>query len=236
LTEVQSGSSQQGQSQVQSGQSTPAQPVGSGDYVVRAGDCMESIAAEHGFFWQMLWDHPDNAALKQARNDPNVLLPGDRVTIPEKRPQDQPGATEQRHRFRRKGVPGRLQLTLMNGDRPRANEAYTLEVDGLLQSGTTDGDGRLDVPIPPNARLARLTIGPEHDEYVLKLGQIDPIEEVQGVQGRLKNLGFYSGTVDGILNDATSAAIAAFQGRNDLEATGRMDQATRDKLNQVYGA
>jgi hypothetical protein len=213
-----------------------SEPVGRGDYIVQPGDCMESIAAAHGLFWQTLWDHPDNADLKRARGDPNVLLAGDRVTIPEKRPKEYSGATEQRHKFRRKGVPGRLQLTLMKGDRPRANEAYTLEIGGKLLSGTTDGGGKLDVHIPPGAQVGRLTIGESRDQYVLNLGHIDPVDSVAGVQGRLKNLGLYSGPVDGKMSAATGAAITAFQARNDLSVTGEMDQATRDKLKQAHGS
>ena len=70
-------------------------PVGDGEYVVVEGDCVESIAAGAGFLWTTIWDHPQNAALKNARLTQNLLLPGDRVHIPAKelklvgRPTDQ---------------------------------------------------------------------------------------------------------------------------------------------------
>ena len=57
-------------------------PLGDGDYVVVEGDCMESIAADAGFLWTTIWNHPQNAALKKARVTPNVLLPGDRPVYP----------------------------------------------------------------------------------------------------------------------------------------------------------
>jgi len=215
---------------------TTGGPVGRGDYVVQAGDCMESIAAAHGHVWQTLWDLPENAELKQKRGDPNVLLAGDRVTIPPPRAKEHSGATGQRHKFRRKGAKSRLQLKLANADGPRANESYTLEIGGRLLTGTTDGDGKIDIEIPPDAKVGHLTVGEKHDEYVLHLGHLDPVDTVGGAQGRLKSLGYYAGPVDGTLSAETRAAIVAFQSRNDLTVTGEMDQATCDKLKQLHGA
>jgi len=212
-------------------------PVGSGNYVVRQGDCVESIAYQHGHLWQTLWNHAKNAKLKQVRKDPNVLLPGDRIFIPELREKEETGGTEQRHRFRRKSVPSKLKLRFLDAkSRPRAGEPYDLDIDGQKYSGSLDSDGALEVSISPNVRKGKLTVGQgdEQEEYELDLGHLDPLAEVSGVQARLMNLGYDCGSVDGKLGPETEEALAAFQEDNDLEPSGKLDQTTLDKLFQVH--
>jgi len=216
-------------------------PVGQGDYIVCPGDCMASIAAAHGFFWETLWNNSDNAVLKRARKDPNVLLPRDRVTIPALRVKTEQGATEQRHRFRRKGVPEKLRITLLDEDgEPRANVSYILTIDGENRRGTTDGDGRLQEPIAPTARRGQLILldeqGNPTEEHPLDLGLLDPIETVSGVQMRLSNLGFECGHPDGQMNHRTREALKSFQVKQELEATGDLNDTTRQKLHDVYGS
>ncbi len=46
----------------------------------------------------------------------------------------------------------------------------------------------------------------------------------------LKNLGFYSGPIDGKIGDGTTNAIKAYQGKNGLSVTGKFDNATVAKL------
>jgi Putative peptidoglycan binding domain/LysM domain len=205
------------------------------EYKVKQGDCISSIAEKHGFSPDKIWDHPDNANLKEKRKDQNILFHGDVVFVPDKEDKEESGATEQRHRFRKKGVPAKLHLQLLEDDEPRANESYTLIIDGNLLSGTTDADGRFEQPVPPNAKSAKLLVGEAQDEYVLNLGHIDPVDEVAGVQARLNNLGFGSGNLNGVLGPETKAALKRFQEKYELSESGKPDEATQKKLLDVHG-
>jgi N-acetylmuramoyl-L-alanine amidase len=211
-------------------------PVGSGNYEVQQGDCIESIAFNHGHFWKTVWNHPDNQQLKSVRKDPNVLLAGDKVFVPDLRPKQESGATEQRHRFKRKGVPSAISIVLKEKGKPRANVQYVLEIDGVVTSGTTDGEGRIQHSISPHARTGSLTVGENKEEfYTLRLGHVDPIDEVTGYQARLKNLGYYHGPIDGESGEETAAALRRFQRAQGLRVTGQADSETRDKLKSEYG-
>src|SRR5208282_5132565 len=175
------------------------------DYQVQQGDCIESIAFEHGFFWQTLWNDGANASLKSKRKDPNVLMEGDVVRIPDRRPKQDSVATEQRHRFCLKGVPSKLRLVVLENDKPLASEPYLLDIDGQLSKGRTAADGSVELGIPPNARNGRLIVseGLNQRIYRLDLGGLDPATEVSGVKGRLRNLGYPVASVDDQLDRET---------------------------------
>lgn len=202
---------------------------------VKAGECISSIATQYGFLWETLWNHPDNATLKSERGSADVLQPGDLVVIPEKSSKKVAAATEQRHQFKLKGTPAMLRLCLQCDGKPRANEDYTLNIDGRFISGKLDGQGKLEVAIPPKASSAQLRVGPKRDLYVLNLGHIDPIDQIAGVQQRLANLGFGC-KVNGSLDAATEAALRSFQEKQGLSVTGQIDDATKQKLQAAYGA
>jgi N-acetylmuramoyl-L-alanine amidase len=207
------------------------------EHTVEQGDCLESIAVRYGHFWETLWNHPQNADLKKKRKNPNVLLPGDVVFVPEKQPKEESCATDKTHLFRRKGVPSKLRIRLLDDDKPRARQQYRLIIGEQTFTGATDGDGWLEHPIPPEATACRLIVvnNEEEEEYPLELGHLDPIEEVSGVQARLNNLGFDCGPADGILGERTGAAIRAFQRAHGLKLTGKLDEATREKLKAEHG-
>jgi hypothetical protein len=159
------------------------------DYTVQDGDCIGNIAFSRGFLWTTIWDHPNNAALKAQRKDPNLLSPGDIVFIPDLRVKQQDCPTDARHSFTVKGVPARFRIKLLTehkdeqktappggsdqasyedpdfktkarSDDPLANVPFVLNVDGKLIDGVTGGDGVIDVPIPPGARSGKLTLNP----------------------------------------------------------------------------
>ena len=151
-------------------------------YIVRQGDCLSSIAAKTGFFWETIWNYAENFQLKNLRKDPNILFPGDILTIPPFELKEVSGATEQRHIFVKKCEPAKLRLRFLEDDEPRSDEEYILRIDGRFQRGKLDSDGRLETKIPPTA--SRVEIIFEDEEPILvQLGTVDPITEVSGVQG-----------------------------------------------------
>lgn len=213
-----------------------ATPVGQGSWQVKQGDCIASIAVQNGFFWETLWNAPENQDLKQARKSPSSLLPGDRVHVPELRQRQEQIATGRRHTFRRKGVPARLRLRLVDAEGPRANLRFQLTIDDKTTQGHTDHDGRIDVAIPPAARSGKLELfGDAIEEYELDLGRINPVDHITGAQARLQNLGFYQGPIDESAVEETAAALRLFQKQQGIEPTGRLDAATQDALRKAHG-
>jgi len=205
------------------------------DYVVKQGDCISSIAQRNGLFPDKVWNHPKNAKLKEKRKDANILYPGDMVFVPVKEEKQESGATKKRHRFKRKGVPAKLRLQIMEDDQPRANVNYTLVIDSQSFNGTTDGDGKIEQAIPPNAKKGVLIL--ENDTPInLQLGQVDPIDTISGVQARLLNLNFDCGEVSGREGPQLEEALREFQEKNSLTVTGQADEATRNKLLEIHGS
>jgi len=196
------------------------------NYTVADGDSITSLAYQYGLYTDTIWNHPSNAALKAQRESMDVLMPGDVVFIPDKRIEAIEKPTDQMHVFKRKGVPAIFRLQLFDHETPRANQQYVLVVDGTVLQGATDGDGVLEQKISPAARKGELTIGPDAFRLTLQFGTLDPVEEVTGVQKRLKNMGFYRGDATGTMDAATGEALAGFQKRFGLPVTGEADAAT----------
>ena len=204
---------------------------------VKQGECISSIAYNYGFFPDNIWNNPANAKLKEKRKDQNILSPSDLVVIPDKTLREETGATGERHHFRRKGVPEIFRVCIKFDGEPRANEPYTLNVNGIFHNGTSDDEGNIECPIPPNTHEVKLYLGsePEMYEYTFSLGHIDPITEIRGIQERLKNLGFNCGLVEKDLGSETKKAIKAFQAKYEFPVTGQVDEETREKLILEYG-
>lgn len=213
-----------------------AGPVGSGDYLVEQGDCVSSIAYEAGLLWETIWNHPANSELKTKRKDPNVLLPGDKMFIPELKPRQEPRATGATHVFQMKGVPVKLRVRLLKNNKPRANIKYLLDVDGVVKQGETDGDGWVEAKIAPDASHGKLTLPDTQEEYPLLLGHLDPIDSISGVQARLRNLGYYGGPADDQMSEKLVVALKAFQKKNELKETGQVDASTQSALKSAHGS
>jgi hypothetical protein len=198
-------------------------------YTVQQGDCVSSIADQYGLLWKTVWNHPNNANLRQLRKDPNVLYPGDQLFVPDLTEKEVARPTDQRHKFVKKGDPAKLKIRLLDQDKPRVGVPYTLEIDGVLKSGVTDSGGFVRQPLPPGAQRGKLMVGdgPTKDVFELQFGALDPIETENGIRGRLISLGFGG--------DNLSEALKAFQQKEGLTVTGEADDATKSRLQERYG-
>jgi len=206
------------------------------EYTVRQGETTSSIAFKHGFFWETIWNHPNNDSFREQHQHRNVLYQGDVVFIPEREEKQVQAATDQLHRFKRKGVPEMLRIRLLDeNDEPRADIPYVLQIEGSSVSGATDSDGLVEHSIPADARRGRLFVGESREEvYPLYFGHMDPANEVSGLQARLKNLGIYFGEMNGEMNEETIEAIREFQRRKELEQTGDFNEDTRSQLDALH--
>lgn len=203
------------------------------NHIVESGECISSIALAEGFFWETLWNHPQNADLKHQRKDPNILFPGDSVFIPDLQLKQEIRSTETHNRFVKRNNHVTLRLRLLDDFKPRASLKYTLVVNGLTLNGETDGEGHLRQKIPASATSALLLTA--EDAYNLEIGVLDPISENTGVQHRLRNLGYLGEVASGEIDDETTAALSRFQKDHGLSATGELTEETRKKIESVHG-
>lgn len=217
--------------------------------VVVQGETVPRIAAEEGFGRAAdIWNHPNNAALKQAR-EPCILAPGDQLFVPQRQQKFVSLQTGQRHTLivQRPSLSVRLTLQECFGQ-ARANASGAFECDGQRQRIEADADGKLEQKLPVTADVATLTFG-DGDAIAMLIGHLDPIETVSGWRARLANLGYpvdFGGTAhadeaaqadaaEGEGDTALALAIEEFQLESGLKVTGKRDEVTQAKLKQLHG-
>lgn len=111
---------------------------------VKKGDCFINLCKQAGFFWEIVWNHPENQKLREKRKKLNILKKGDRVYMSDRELKKVSEPTEQEHVFLLKGTPVMFALTLLNLGEPRADEDYILTIDGeKSRRGRIDETGTL---------------------------------------------------------------------------------------------
>lgn len=133
------------------------------NHTIRQGECIESLADRYGFFPDTLWKHADNSELRDLRKDQNILQPGDVVVIPDLTRREERVATEQKHTFRRLGVPAKLRVVFFKPIEPEEDDNLDDQGDG--------GEG----PAPGASALG----GPTQDRSDESVYEEEPVEEVE---------------------------------------------------------
>ena len=216
----------------------PMQKVGS-------NESTSSLAKKKGFYWKTIWEHGQNAQLRQKRKDPNVLAADDDIFIPELVPKKVSKGTESEHVFKRKGEPTKIKMKLLELGEPRKNADYIFECDGKLVNGKTNGEGILEQFVPGDAKSAKLYFKEGAEIHSLRLGSLDPHDLASGIIQRLNNCGFkFSARVprdmsakeafeEGKVGNKGVRALKNFQAQNGLEPNGKLDGATIAKFEEL---
>jgi Putative peptidoglycan binding domain len=201
----------------------------SGKHVVKTGESPAQIAASYGFEdWTTIYQHADNADLRQKRKDPGAIFPGDVVAIPTREPTVYTLATGKRHRIVVKRPKAKLNVVVKDHEgEPLAGKAFELRAPSLAApiEGTTTADGHIESKVPLDLIQAQLVVWDSDDKngmrYVwsLDLGGLFPPEAEGGARQRLNNLGYHAG----------QASDAVADGRDDDSDDGDGGDDSDDK-------
>jgi N-acetylmuramoyl-L-alanine amidase len=202
-------------------------------HTIKPGEWMRQIAYDHGFTdWEAIFNLPENQPLRDAKRDPNQLMPGERVFLPERDRKSADIAAGASHKFVVKRPPQQIYIVLHDEQgKPFKSRPYLVRLPGKVLQGTTDADGAVTIELPPDARDAFLEI----DDVQIDLlpGHLDPVDAESGVQARLQNLGFDAGEPGDA--DKLRAALERFQQVHGIEPSGEPDDATKQKLVEQHG-
>lgn len=188
-------------------------------HTVEQGECLSSLAAQYKLAsWEVIYNDPNNADLKASRPNPNVLLPGDQVFIPDPKQREDDAATDLRHIFVMSFPPTYINICVQDlAAQPIANAKYELALEAVTLSGSTDNDGWIRGQIPASAELGTLQVWPDPDDpdtvvqWSVNLGYLDPSGTTSGAKGRLNNLSYACGDVDDTADDLYQQMLSQFQ-------------------------
>lgn len=130
---------------------------------VAEGDCCSSLASKAGFSsYAAVYNAGENAELKNARPNPNMLVPGDKVTVPDLTPKEENAPTGRLSTFKVKIHEVKLRLVIIDeNDKAVADKPYRLEVGGQTMEGKTPKNGCIEHVIPATINTGKLVLDPD---------------------------------------------------------------------------
>lgn len=214
-------------------------------HTVAQGETLLRIAKQYGYQTsKALYNHPSNAEFKALRPDPNLIYPGDKITIPPKKEKFIPLRTNSINSFvvQNEKEYFRLQVSYDDGD-DVAGKRVVLNIGSQTIDTILQSDGLIEVELNNNDALTG-TVDLYLNEgettptksFAVQIGNLDPIDTLSGVQGRCNMLGFDCGTVDGVMGKKTRIGVKEFQYEHDLDIDGIPGPKTKAKLQQVFGS
>lgn len=206
-------------------------------HTIQQGEHISRIATQYGFRdYHTIWNDGANAELKEKRLNPNVLLPGDVLEIPDKQVKKVSRPTTKLHKFTLAKAPLKLRLVLRDFDNePVVDTDCELAIEGTTFKLRTDGDGLIEQDVEPTAESGRLIVPSMDVDVPIKIGHLDPHDEETGWLGRLINLGYADDVLGTSSAEDLQSDIEEFQCDHKLKVTGILDDATKAKLKEAHG-
>lgn len=218
-------------------------------HVVAQGEYLALIALRHGFHdSHVIWDHPDNAALKALRKNPNVLLTGDKLVIPDKVAGVVAVTTGKVNPFQAATDVLSLNVHFENASaKPLATRDATLALGGVDSAGAFVRARALKTKTDAAGQLHQDFVGPFSDRaaatqadvqilaqptdppaaFRLLIGNLDPVDVSSGQRARLDNLGYFAGYTDDD-RDQLEWATEEFQCDEKLKDRGLFDDRKKN--------
>jgi hypothetical protein len=169
------------------------------EHIVHEGDRLSSIAFHEGVDPKAVWNDPKNAALKKKREDGEILMPGDKVSVTKiAGPLDAKPDAETA--FEAASVLSELKLHLLVAGQPLAGKTIFLTITQTLPPSksapvlaplVTKADGSLTFHLDPRVTECILWCLEPAFSATLLVGYLHPVDEGAGVEQRLNNLGYY---------------------------------------------
>jgi hypothetical protein len=211
-------------------------------YIVRQGDHLTRLAYIHGFDAGEVWNHERNTELREIGRTPDLLAPGDILYLPVKPKDGLAFSAGSSNRYRAQVPNVKVTLTFKDAERVLANEPYEVHglgtdgSDGKTEERKTDADGRIELELPVTTREVTIVFPTQNVAYEVRVGDMDPVAELSGIQKRLQNLGYLPRERESASEGAyVQGAIAEFQKQHGLSPTGTIDNDTSNLLRDEHG-
>jgi len=169
------------------------------EHVVIEGERMSTIAFLEGVDAQATWDDQKNAALKKKREDPEILMPGDKVVV-RKQADQHDGKPEAGNDHDEAAVLSELKLHFFLAGKPLASKLLMMTIAQTPPAAkgyptvvplTTQPDGSLRFHLHPLVTECTFKFLDPVFEIRLLVGHLHPIDAGGGVEQRLNNLGYH---------------------------------------------
>lgn len=207
---------------------------------------IQTIAFVNGIRdWRAIWDHPENARLRETRPNPLLLAHGDAVFVPDDTGSVVVARTGSLARFQMAPEPSDLRsVSLIIRDsrgNPFVEKRFQLSYGDGLMEGMTSDRGEINCFIPYNQSAPILSVFPRDGNdrlklvWPLQLGWLEPVDTVAGIKGRLHNLGYRIETIDNTESIDLHEAVRLFRARNSLPVSQEIDSQFRQRLQEDHG-